>query len=56
MVQIDTAVSAAYEDVRNDKTETNWLLMSYPDEKSDVLNLVGTGASFEFTSRFRWFD
>lgn len=30
MVKIDSACSAAYEDVRNDKSETNWLLMGYP--------------------------
>ena len=25
MTSIETSVAAAYEDVRNDKTETNWL-------------------------------
>ncbi|KAI8898330.1 hypothetical protein BC833DRAFT_590190 [Globomyces pollinis-pini] len=43
MVNIDASVSVAYEDVRNDKTATNWLIMGYVDEKGETLGLVGTG-------------
>lgn len=43
MVQIESNVAAAYEDVRNDKTPTNWLLLGYADEKGETLKLVKTG-------------
>ena len=43
MVQIESNVATAYEDVRNDKTPTNWLLIGYGDEKGETLNLVKTG-------------
>lgn len=43
MVQIDGGVAAVYEDVRNDKTDTNWLILGYADEKGEVLKVVGTG-------------
>jgi len=33
----------AYEDIRNDKTETNWLLLDYASPKEDRLVLTGTG-------------
>jgi hypothetical protein len=58
MASIDNAAAAAYEDVRNDKTATNWfyllfkcrLLLEYPDDKSDslVLSQTGTGGLVEF--------
>lgn len=34
----------AYDDVRSDKTETDWLLINYEDAKSDRLVLKGTGS------------
>lgn len=34
----------AYDDVRSDKSETNWLLINYEDAKSDKLYLKGTGS------------
>jgi len=34
----------AYNDVRDDKTETNWLLVDYETERSDKLKLTGTGS------------
>ncbi|KAI8926659.1 hypothetical protein BC831DRAFT_455584 [Entophlyctis helioformis] len=43
MVQLEGDVAAAYEDVRNDKTPTNWLLLEYVDEKTDVLKVTSTG-------------
>ncbi|GAA5883510.1 hypothetical protein JCM16303_005454 [Sporobolomyces ruberrimus] len=33
----------AYEDIRNDKTETNWLLLDYASPKEDRLVLTATG-------------
>ncbi len=48
MVQIESNVATAYEDVRNDKTPTNWLLIGYGDEKGETLNLVKTG-NFRFS-------
>jgi len=39
----DPAIPQAYEDVRSDKSATNWLLLSYESDKSDKLVLSGTG-------------
>ncbi|BFZ57032.1 hypothetical protein PYCC9005_004082 [Savitreella phatthalungensis] len=36
-------IKAAYDDVRNDKTDTNWLLLSYAEAKGDKLVVKGTG-------------
>jgi len=33
----------AYNDVRSDKTETNWLMISYESDRSDKLKLTATG-------------
>ncbi|KAI9202860.1 uncharacterized protein BJ171DRAFT_162676 [Polychytrium aggregatum] len=44
MVEFQGDIVAAYEDVRNDKTPTNWLLLDYIDDKSDVLFVSATGA------------
>ncbi|KAI8802629.1 hypothetical protein BJ742DRAFT_778000 [Cladochytrium replicatum] len=44
MAEIMPEVAAAYEDVRNDKTENDWLLIEYVDDKKDVLALSGTGS------------
>ena len=35
---------AAYLDVRNDKSETTWLLLDYESDRSDKLKLSQTGA------------
>ncbi|SCZ98511.1 BZ3500_MvSof-1268-A1-R1_Chr3-1g05432 [Microbotryum saponariae] len=47
-------IAAAYEDVRNDKSETNWLLLDYEGDKSDKLNLTatGTGGLDELKTKF----
>lgn len=36
-------ISEAYNDVRNDKTPTNWLLLDYESDRSDKLKLTATG-------------
>eukprot|EP00027_Filamoeba_sp_ATCC50430_P012689 CAMPEP_0168574620 /NCGR_PEP_ID=MMETSP0413-20121227/19191_1 /TAXON_ID=136452 /ORGANISM="Filamoeba nolandi, Strain NC-AS-23-1" /LENGTH=135 /DNA_ID=CAMNT_0008608001 /DNA_START=355 /DNA_END=762 /DNA_ORIENTATION=+ len=38
----DSAIQEAYNDVRSDSTETNWLLIGYQDNKT--LKLVGKGS------------
>ncbi|KXS20333.1 actin depolymerizing protein [Gonapodya prolifera JEL478] len=49
----DPAIAEAYEDVRNDSTPTDWLLVEYVDDKTDKLKLAakGTGGLAEFKSR-----
>ncbi|EPQ52239.1 ADF-like domain-containing protein [Gloeophyllum trabeum ATCC 11539] len=39
----DPAINEAYLDVRNDKSETNWLLLDYESDRSDKLVLTKTG-------------
>ncbi|KZP15308.1 ADF-like domain-containing protein [Athelia psychrophila] len=39
----DPKIQEAYEDVRNDKTDTNWLLLDYETERSDKLVVTQTG-------------
>jgi len=39
----DSAISEAYQDVRSDKTATNWLLINYVSERADTLKLTATG-------------
>ncbi|GAA5851149.1 hypothetical protein JCM8547_004146 [Rhodosporidiobolus lusitaniae] len=39
----DSAIAAAYDDVRSDKSETNFLLLDYAGEKSDKLTVTATG-------------
>ncbi|KAJ3306488.1 hypothetical protein HDV03_005098 [Kappamyces sp. JEL0829] len=55
MVNIDAGANAAYEDVRNDKTETNWLILGYADEKGESLKVVktGTGGLEEFKTQLK---
>ncbi|KZS96340.1 ADF-like domain-containing protein [Sistotremastrum niveocremeum HHB9708] len=36
-------IAAAYLDVRDDKSDTKWLLIDYESEKSDKLTLTSTG-------------
>jgi len=39
----DPSIDEAYQDVRSDKTDTNWLLLDYESERSDKLQLAKTG-------------
>ena len=41
-------VIQAYEDVRSDKTPTNWLIVGYGDEKGETMKLVATGINNAF--------
>jgi len=45
----DPTINEAYLEVRDDKSDTNWLLLDYESEKSDKLKLsqVGTGGLTE---------
>ncbi|MBW0481628.1 hypothetical protein O181_021343 [Austropuccinia psidii MF-1] len=40
----DPSIQQAYEDVRNDKTGANWLLLNYESDRSDRLKLTDTGS------------
>ncbi|TPX40887.1 hypothetical protein SeMB42_g05830 [Synchytrium endobioticum] len=55
MVELSPEIAVAYDDVRNDKTDTNWLCMQYQDEKSDALVLAGTGSGglAEFSAQLK---
>ncbi|KJA23070.1 hypothetical protein HYPSUDRAFT_185405 [Hypholoma sublateritium FD-334 SS-4] len=39
----EPAINEAYLEVRNDKSETNWLLLDYESDRSDKLKLTQTG-------------
>ncbi|KAF7984689.1 hypothetical protein HWV62_12976 [Athelia sp. TMB] len=39
----DPKIQETYEDVRNDKTDTNWLLLDYETDRSDKLTVTQTG-------------
>ncbi|KIM46867.1 hypothetical protein M413DRAFT_440439 [Hebeloma cylindrosporum] len=39
----DPSIGEAYLEVRNDKSETNWLLLDYESDRSDKLKLTQTG-------------
>ncbi|KAI8586584.1 hypothetical protein HDU89_001642 [Geranomyces variabilis] len=54
MVNFEGDIQSAYDDVRSDKSETNWLLLNYPTEK-DTLALAGTGKGglAEFTDQLK---
>jgi len=45
----DSAINEAYLEVRDDKSDTNWLLLDYESDKSDKLKVsqVGTGGLTE---------
>ncbi|TEB34165.1 actin depolymerizing protein [Coprinellus micaceus] len=47
----DPAIVEAYLDVRNDKSETNFVLLDYESDRSDKLKITktGTGGLSEFT-------
>ncbi|TFL04708.1 actin depolymerizing protein [Pterulicium gracile] len=40
----DPAISAAYLDVRDDKTETTWVLLDYISDRADKLAVTKTGS------------
>ncbi|VDC00116.1 unnamed protein product [Peniophora sp. CBMAI 1063] len=40
----DPAIIEAYQDVRSDKTPTNWLLLDYEGDRSDKLVVTQTGS------------
>ncbi|KAJ2925423.1 hypothetical protein H1R20_g11693, partial [Candolleomyces eurysporus] len=39
----DPAINEAYLDVRSDKSDTNWLLLDYENDRSDTLKVTKTG-------------
>ncbi|KAJ3516494.1 hypothetical protein NLJ89_g1098 [Agrocybe chaxingu] len=39
----DPTIAEAYLEVRNDKSESNWLLLDYESDRSDKLKLASTG-------------
>jgi len=39
----DPTIDEAYQDVRSDKSDTNWLLLDYESERSDKLTVTQTG-------------
>ncbi|CAA7264333.1 unnamed protein product [Cyclocybe aegerita] len=39
----DPTIAEAYFEVRNDKSESNWLLLDYESDRSDKLKLTSTG-------------
>ncbi|KAJ7634747.1 actin depolymerizing protein [Roridomyces roridus] len=39
----DPEIDQAYQDVRSDKSDTNWLLLDYESDRSDKLKLAQTG-------------
>ena len=45
-MSLEGDINAAYEDVRNDKTDTNWILLSYLDEKSDKIGISAKGTTY----------
>ncbi|KAF7316371.1 ADF-like domain-containing protein [Mycena indigotica] len=40
----DPAIDAAYQDVRSDKSETNWVLLDYESDRSDKLTVTASGS------------
>ena len=52
MASLDPAISQAYDDVRSDSTETNWLKIGYESAAKLVLVGTGTGGLEEFVSQF----
>jgi len=39
----DSQIQEAYQDVRSDKTDTNWVLLDYETDRSDKLTVSQTG-------------
>lgn len=40
----DPAINETYEDVRDDKTETNWAFFDFADGRPDRLQVAGSGS------------
>ncbi|EIW78390.1 ADF-like domain-containing protein [Coniophora puteana RWD-64-598 SS2] len=40
----DPQIAEAYQDVRSDKSETNWVLIDYESDRSDKLKVAATGS------------
>ncbi|OCH86814.1 actin depolymerizing protein [Obba rivulosa] len=40
----DPKIDEAYQDVRSDKSDTNWILLDYESDRSDKLQLTATGS------------
>ncbi|KAI8909400.1 hypothetical protein PhCBS80983_g00690 [Powellomyces hirtus] len=54
MVNFEGDIQNAYDDVRNDKSQTNWLLLTYPTDKDTLaLSGTGTGGLAEFTDKLK---
>ncbi|KAJ3019182.1 hypothetical protein HKX48_002316 [Thoreauomyces humboldtii] len=54
MVNFEGDISSAYDDVRNDKTPTNWLVLNYPTDKDTIaLGGKGEGGLAEFTEQLK---
>ncbi|KAI8882757.1 actin depolymerizing protein [Backusella circina FSU 941] len=51
----DPAIADTYEDVRNDKSETNWAFFDFADGKPDRLQVAGSGNGGldEFTKQLK---
>jgi hypothetical protein len=51
----DPALVEVYEDVRDDKTETNWAFFDFADGKPDRLRVAGSGSGglAEFVSQLK---
>ncbi|KAI7891864.1 uncharacterized protein EV154DRAFT_551186 [Mucor mucedo] len=51
----DPALTEAYDDVRDDKTETNWVFFDFADGKPDRLRVAGSGSGglSEFVSQLK---
>ncbi|KAJ9090241.1 hypothetical protein DSO57_1004492 [Entomophthora muscae] len=39
----DPKIAETYEDVRDDKTETNWMFLGFVNDKADILEVKATG-------------
>ena len=52
---VSNKVAAVYEDVRNDKTETNWAILGYTDDKGEALDIVSQGKFRVLIARYWWF-
>lgn len=51
----DPALAEAYENVRDDKSETNWVFFDFADGKPDRLQVSGSGSGglSEFVSHLK---
>jgi len=49
----DPEIRQAYDDVRDDKADTNWLLLQYTTDKGDKLALASKGSGVSIGRRWR---